>query len=107
MKIYEGPVFYRTEIFDGQIFISYFTAKTATAFPVTYLYEQKSFFYDAFLTDFNQTFELSPLSITFSMRSSEQDLLSFLDTIGCNTEEIPLLREEARAFRETFLGSIS
>ena len=106
LRIYEGPIFYRTEIFDEQIFISYFTAKTSTAFPMTYLYENKSFFYDAFLTDFNQTFELSSVSAIFNSRSTEPDLLAFLTKIGCDTNEVPQLRKEAEQFRQDFLKRV-
>lgn len=106
IKMYNGPVFYRTEIFDEQVFISYFTAKPPTAFPTTYLYSRDNFFYNTFLTDFNQTFELASLSITFNSRSTEQDLLNFLPQIGCNVGELPHLREEAEKFRYEFLSKI-
>jgi hypothetical protein len=104
IKMYNGPVFYRTEIFDEYAFISYFTAKTATAFPTTYLYNKDSFFYNAFLTDFNQTFELASISTLFNSRSTEQDLLDFLTQIGCDVRELPELRKEAEQFRLEFLG---
>ena len=66
IKLYNGPIFYRTEIFDEKMFISFFTVKTSTAFPTTYLYTKDSFFYNAFLTDFNQTFELATIAKTFN-----------------------------------------
>ncbi len=104
IKMYTGPVFYRTEIFDEYVFISYFTAKTPTAFPTTYLYNKDSFFYNAFLTDFNQTFELASISTVFNSRSTEQNLLNFLTQIGCDVGELPQLRKEAEAFRFEFLN---
>lgn len=104
IKMYNGPIFYRTEIFDEHLFISYFTAKTPTAFPTTYVYTKDSFFYTAFLTDFNQTFELSSISTVFNSRSTEQNLLNFLTQIGCGVEELPQLRKEAEQFRLEFLS---
>ena len=106
IKMYNGPVFYRTEIFDEQVFISYFTAKIPTAFPTTYLYSRDSFFYNAFLTDFNQTFELASISTIFNSRSTEHDLLNFLTRIGCDVAELPQLRKEAETFRQEFLSKI-
>jgi len=106
IKMYNGPVFYRTEIFDEQVFISYFTAKIPTAFPTTYLYSRDSFFYNAFLTVFNQTFELASISTIFNSRSTEHDLLNFLTRIGCDVAELPQLRKEAETFRQEFLSKI-
>lgn len=106
VKLYHGPVFYRTEILDEEIFISYFTAKTSTGYPTTYLYNRESFYYDAFLTDFNQTFELATVSATFNSLSREQDLADFLTRIGCDSGAIPHLRQEAEKFRIDFLKSI-
>ncbi len=106
IKMYNGPVFYRTEIFDEQVFISYFTAKIPTAFPTTYLYNRDSFFYNAFLTDFNQTFELASISTIFNSRSTEKDLLNFLIQIGCDVAELPQLRKEAEKFRQEFLSKV-
>ena len=106
IKMYNGPVFYRTEIFDEQVFISYFTAKIPTAFPTTYLYSRDSFFYNAFLTDFNQTFELASISTIFNSRSTEKDLLNFLIQIGCDVAELPQLRKEAEKFRQEFLSKV-
>ncbi len=104
IKMYHGPIFYRTEIFDDQVFISYFTDKMPTAFPTTYLYNKGSFFYTAFLTDFNQTFDLAPISIPFNSRSTEQDLLKILIQIGCDVGRLSQLRNKAAQFRENFLG---
>ena len=106
IKLYSGSVFYRTEIFDDKIFISYFTAKTPTAYPTTYLYGKDSFFYNVFLTDFYQTFELSPASIVFNSSSTEQDLIHFLTKIGCDVGELSELRMEAEQFRRDFLGKM-
>ena len=104
IKMYHGPVFYRTELFDDFVFISYFTTKPPTAFPTTYLYNKDSFFYNAFLTDFNQTFELASISTQFTSRSTEQNLLDFLAQIGCDANGLPELRQEAEQFRLNFLG---
>lgn len=106
IRIYNGPIFYRTEILDEKLFISYFTEKTSTAFPTTYLYGNDSFFYNAFLTDFNQTFELAPISMTFNSRSTEQDLINVLIKIKCDIGELSQLRNEAEKFRREFLDNL-
>ncbi len=106
IRMYNGPIFYRTEIFDDQLFISYFTEKTSTAFPTTYLYKNDSFFYNAFLTDFNQTFELASIFTTFNSRSTEQDLINFLVRIKCDIGELAQLRNEAENFRRAFLNNL-
>ncbi|MBA2284431.1 MAG: hypothetical protein H0W02_03010 [Ktedonobacteraceae bacterium] len=106
IKMYQGPVFYRTEIVDEFFLISYFAAQTSTAFPTTYQYHKESFFYDAFLTDFNQTFELASPTASFNSKSEEQELLNFLTSLGYELDSVSELRQEAEHFRETFLQQI-
>ena len=103
IKVYHGPVYYRTEIFDDKVFVSYFTQRTSTAYPNSYLYTSDSFYYEAFLTDFNQTFELQSPSINFNSMSTERQLIDFLAEIDCDADEIPQLRQEAKDFRQAFL----
>lgn len=103
IKMYHGPVYYRTEIFDDKVFVSYFTQKTSTAYPNSYLYTSDSFYYEAFLTDFNQTFELDASSTSFNSMSHEKQLVEFLAKIGCDVNEIPQLQQEAKEFRQNFL----
>jgi len=106
VRMYYGPVYYRTEIFDDDVFVSYFTQKTSTAYPNSYLYTSDSFYYEAFLTDFDQTFELASPAISFNARSTDKQLLDFLAGIGCNLGEIPQLRQEAKDFRRKFLHNL-
>ena len=106
IRMYNGPIFYRTEILDEQLFISYFTEKTSTAFPTTYVYKSDTFFYNAFLTDFNQTFELASIFTTFNSRSTEQDLINFLIKVKCDIGELSQLRNEAENFRREFLNTL-
>jgi len=106
IKLYRGPVFYRTEILDGFFIVSFFTSHVPipTAFPTTHLYKQDSFYYEAYLTDFNQTFELADKSIMINTRTTEQVLHTFLTEIGCDLATLPQLREEAEQFRLAFLA---
>lgn len=101
--MYRGPVFYRTEIFDAFLIISYFTAEPSP-YPTTYLYKKESFYYDTYLTDFHQTFELADKSISLHSKTSEQELCAFLDSIGGDAGELSQLRLEATRFRSDFLA---
>lgn len=105
LRMYRGPVFYRTEILDAFLVISYF-ANQPTAYPTTYLYEKESFYYETYLTDFQQTFELAERVILLQPRTSEQELHSFLKTIGCDPAMVPQLHQEAELFRQDFLKQL-
>ena len=104
LRMFYGPVFYRTEIFDEKLFISYYKAHDATAYPATYLYDRDSFFYEVFTTDFNQTFDLAQQSTIFNSRSKEEGLKDFLQKIGCDPTQLPQLRREAENFRRDFIS---
>jgi hypothetical protein len=104
LRMFHGPVFHRTEIFDEKLFISYYEARDATAYPITYLYDRGSFFYEVFMTDFNQTFDLTRQSITFNSRSKEEDLKDFLQKIGCDPAQLAELRRDAKNFRDDFIS---
>jgi hypothetical protein len=104
LRMFHGPVFYRTEIFDEKLFISYYEARDATAYPTTYLYDRGSFFYEVFRTDFNQTFDLTQQSIIFNSRSQEEDLKDFLQKIGCDPAQLAELRRDAKNFRDDFIS---
>lgn len=102
--LYICPIFSRTEILDELALISYFTEKTATDYPTTYLYRKDSFFYDTIYTDFQQTRSLVSSSIVLDNRKTETDLQQFLTSIGCdyNTLSLSELRKEAETFDTTF-----
>ncbi len=104
LRMFYGPVFYRTEIFDETMFVSYYATQEATAYPATYLYNKGNFFYNVFTTDFSQTFDLSLKAINFSSRSSEEDLKGFLQEIGCDPALLPQLRQQAENFRHDFIN---
>jgi hypothetical protein len=106
LKLYRGPVFYRTEILDEFFIISFFTSHVTlpTAFPTTYLYKRDSFYYETYLTDFNQAFELADKSIILNSKTTEENLHDFLNRIGCDLSLLPQLREEAEQFRNDFLA---
>jgi hypothetical protein len=104
LRMFHGPVFYRLEIFDERLFVSYYSTQIATAYPSTYVYNRGSFFYNVFTTDYSQTFDLSSKSIQLSNRSTEEDLKDFLKLIGCDPATLPQLRKEAEAFRHDFIS---
>jgi hypothetical protein len=104
VSLYCCPIFSRTEILDDLALISYFTEKTATDYPTTYLYRKDSFFYDTIYTDFRQTRSLTSLSIVLNNRKTEAELQQFLTAIGCDCNAVPLseLRKEAEMFNTKF-----
>jgi hypothetical protein len=106
LKLYRGPVFYRTELLDEFFVISFFTSRmaTPTAFPTTYLYQKESFYYETYLIDFNQAFELADISINLNARTTEPVLQTFLADLGCDLSLLPQLRQEAEQFRRAFLA---
>ena len=111
LKMYYGPVFYRTELLDEFFIISYFTPQLSTAgafiptaYPPTHLYKKDSFYYETYLTDFNQTFELADKSINLNSRTTEQVLIDFLVKIGADPATLPQLRRGAEEFRQDFLN---
>lgn len=105
--LYRCPVFYRAELLSELVLISYFTEKTATAYPTTYLYKKDSFFYQVFYTDFRQTRDLTTSSINFNTKSTDQNLSQFLADIGCDISTIPKLREAAAEFKKEFQKALS
>lgn len=106
LRVYRGPVFYRTEIMDGFLVLSYYTAQQPTAYPLTYLYEKDSLYYMMYLMDFHQTFELAETSFSLQTKTTEQELSDFLRKLGCDPAHIPQLRAEAQAFRQEFFTQL-
>lgn len=102
--VYNCPIFSRTEILDDVAFISYFTEKTATDYPTTYVYKKDSFFYNTIYTDFRQTRDLLSLSMILNNHKTEVELQHFLTTIGCDCTTVPLstLRKNAETFDTKF-----
>jgi hypothetical protein len=102
IKIHDGPIFFRSEIFDEEAFVSYFTGTEPTAYPVTYVYEKDTFYYKAFYKDYLQTLELPSPSITFNVNSTDDDLFTFLKRIGYEYDELTTLKEDADNFWQQF-----
>ncbi len=102
--LYICPIVSRTEILDDLAFISYFTEKTATDYPTTYLYKKDSFFYNTIFTDFRQTHSLVSSSTLLDNHKTEAQLQQFLTDIGCDCTALPLseLRQEAETFDTNF-----
>lgn len=105
LRMYRGPIFYRTEIVDAFLMISYFTDHP-TAYPTTYLYQRERFYYEMYLTDFQQVFELAERPIILQSKTTEQELHVFLQAIGCDPAMVPQLRQEAEQFRQRFLEQL-
>lgn len=104
LSVYASPIFYRTELLDDLALISYFTEKTATDYPTTYLYRKDSFFYNTIYTDIRQTHRLASASMIFDIRKTEAELQQFLTGLGWDGKQITLseLRQNAETFDTQF-----
>ncbi|HLI69106.1 MAG TPA: hypothetical protein VKV19_05045 [Ktedonobacteraceae bacterium] len=63
-------------------------------------------YYEMYLTDFQQVFELAERPIILQSKTTEQDLHQFLQAVGCDPASVPLLRQEAEQFRQRFLAQL-
>lgn len=97
LKLHHGPVFYRTEFFDTKCFVAYYVGKPRTTYPVTYVYGNKTFYYEAFSRDIHHCRQLGTPEITFTAYTTEEELANFLNSLGC-TRSIDELRDASRQF---------
>ena len=94
--------FYRSEILDGSLFITYYIGGE---FPGTYLYSSQSYVYQAFLHGFKAATTCASMRINFDSRLTEAEFIDKLRGLGCTTslEELRLSRDESYAIRKTSL----
>ncbi len=84
-NVHHGPMFYRTEIFDDSIFVTYLDSQEPSPYPVTYVYDKKSMYYKTFMTDFRHAKDSKEGKIggqfTMDNDTSEDDLFKMLKTL--------------------------
>lgn len=74
-------LFFRSEILDDGIFLSYYLGGD---FPGTYLYIKKTFVYEAYLHNFKQNYNAATYRINFNSTIKDEDFISHLEKLGCS-----------------------
>ena len=90
VKFHKELLFFRSEIFDHGIFISYYLGGD---FPGTYLYSSSTFSYEAFLLNFRQHYNLSNKKIKFNGALAEDEFKNYLSNNLCCEQSLEHLRE--------------
>ena len=98
IKIHNGPVFYRTEMFDDRAFISFYVASSHFVYPVSYEYDSSSFYYKAFRRDIRDAISISGQTLDAVPGGSESRLEGFLEALGCSLS-VGELRDQFASFR--------
>jgi hypothetical protein len=81
--------FYRAEIFDGGIFLTYYVGGR---FPNTYFYSPATFTYNAHYVNYEQNFNSTNRKIRFDKNLSETQFQKILTELGCK-DNIDFLRK--------------
>lgn len=75
-------LFYRSEIFDNEALVSFYTRDRETQNPPTYVYKANTFYYEAFLTDFDQSWEHPEKRFEITQHSTDADRNAVLSELG-------------------------
>ncbi|MEM7492871.1 MAG: hypothetical protein AAF296_05775 [Pseudomonadota bacterium] len=101
IKLHRGPIFFRSEVFDKKCFVSLYVDAIGTNYPTTYLYNERSVFYQTFRKDITHCQQLASPSISLTSGTNEEELIGFLTKIGFSGS-IEELRQEFIGFKEAF-----
>jgi hypothetical protein len=93
VAFYKELPFFRSEIMDEGILISYYLGGQ---FPSTYSYGRSTLAYEAFLLNFRQNYEAACIRIAFNTQLKEDELKRCIQELGCSSslEDLRLLKEE-------------
>jgi hypothetical protein len=92
--------FYRAEIFDDGIFLTYYLRSfLKPTFPSTYYFGHSSFTYEAYLLNFRMSFDAAEYHITYDSKMTEEKLQTILKDLGCETSV-----EDFRQMKETLFS---
>lgn len=106
LKLHQGPVYFRSEVFDEEAFLSIYAGNMSTPYPWTCVFGKDSYIYQFLRMDLQECIAIQGLEITFSAASSEKDLAQFLRIIGGDESVIPEYRSAARQFRGSVETSV-
>jgi hypothetical protein len=104
IKMHNGPVFFRSEVFDSKCFISFYIDSTGTNYPGTYVYKKESLIYSSFRKDINDCIRLETDEFIIKQSSGEEELKAFLGSLGY-VGDIKALRHSYSKFRKEYLAS--
>lgn len=82
-------LFYRAEIVDAGAFVSFYTGNKRDIYPPTYFYTRTKggFYYEAFLRDFQQSWDYAKERFSMTVDTSEAALEEFLVRLGAADEQ--------------------
>jgi hypothetical protein len=97
-------LFFRSEIFDDGLFISYYLGGE---YPGTYLYENSTFVWKAFLVNFQNVVRYSGTErcMEFRRQTDEAVFMQWIAELGC-TADLPTLRSKRDALHATYRASV-
>ncbi|MCC6299229.1 MAG: hypothetical protein IT314_08015 [Anaerolineales bacterium] len=103
VALYKEYPFFRTEIFDEGLFLTYYiSGDTSTS----YLYSRKTLAYDAYMLNFIQNFDGSNDHIVFGNETNERDLQAILGGYGCKIQLAELRKSKEKRFAQHQQGAI-
>jgi hypothetical protein len=93
VTFHKEHLFFRTEMFEGGMFLTYYVGGE---FPGTYFYPAGTFSYKAYLQNFNQSDQSGVPRLVFDTQTTEDDLASWLEELGCeySIEDLRKLKHE-------------
>jgi hypothetical protein len=93
VTFHKEHLFFRMEMFEGGMFLTYYVGGE---FPGTYFYPAGTFSYKAYLQNFNQSYQSGTPHRVFDTRTTENELASWLEELGCkySIEDLRKLKHE-------------
>lgn len=97
VAFHKEHLFFRSEIFDDGIFLTYYLGGE---FPSTCFYPKTTLTYHAYLENFRQNFKNATPTIAFTSRMEEAELKAYLVELKCDIEI-----DELREFKTVLFNS--
>lgn len=96
IRFHKEHLFFRSEIFDGGIFLTYYLGGE---FPSTCFYDRETMSYDAFLENFRQIWKSGkPTELEFSTQDGDDWLRERLAALGCDKDLTELRKDKEQLF---------
>ncbi len=97
-------LFYRSEIMDEGMFVSFYKSGRKVKHPPTYFYKKGTIYYEAFNNDFQQSWDFAMKKFPMTRDSTEEQLRRFLVELGVNPssldERLTEWRDKAKKLME-------
>lgn len=98
IKLHFGPMYFRSELFDEEAFLSIYAGSTPTPYPWTCVFGKTSFAYQFLRKDAQECIAIRMHEATFSATSVASELENFITAIGGDPKDITSYRSLARTF---------